>query len=63
MSYMSGLSYVNPHILIKSNRLEIANIEAKIKYKFDGNEILDSSRVSEFFKELRSIISTRPVEF
>lgn len=54
-----GLTF--QHILLVSNRVEIANIEAKLKLKL-GDEEIEFLDLPLLFKYLKEILSSRPVE-
>jgi hypothetical protein len=49
------------HILVKSTRDECANIEARLKLKFNGSEWINKKDLHNFIKELKDILLTRPV--
>lgn len=54
----NGFYYVNPKILFKGTRLQVANLEAWIKLDFEAKEYLEKS--SEFFKSFRKHLKDHP---
>lgn len=61
-SYLSTVfesePYLTIHNIYKSTRLEVANLEATIKLKYNGNEYLDKSLLHNLIIDIKSILNT-----
>lgn len=53
--------YLNPHIIFKSNRVEIANLEARLKLEFKGREYLDPNDLSKLIMHIKYELANRPI--
>lgn len=58
---MFGERFSTIHCILKSTRLEVANLEAKVKLEFDGNEYLDFKDLNKVIKDLKDILTIRPI--
>lgn len=54
---LNGNSYNSIHILRIDSRVNIVDIELKLKYRFNGLEYLESKLLNNFFIELRIILT------
>lgn len=53
--------YLNPHIILVSDRIEIANLEATLKLEFQGREYLNPKEIKLLFKLLKRLLAIRPI--
>lgn len=60
----AGIKYLNPRVIFRGTRLQVANLEAWIKIDFKGEEYLDSSKgFFDSFRKPRIDYNVNPFEY